>query len=165
MKPTATMTRWACGPARPVLLMTRLLLTLSALCAAQDNMAAENPRASKVGEFHEAAAMPSAMGMSDSRVAGTGQCLAPVQQQGQEDGDEWNGTFACVRQRYSNPTEGNRVCVVCHKEKCSRHCEGWHVLKSVLHSFLNIEIGMQQECPKAEILRIDTGSRVQDAKA
>ena len=76
-KPTATMARCAWAPAIPVLIMTRLLLTLRALWAAEDSMAAANPTASNVGEFHEAAAMPKAMGMSDSSVALLGRALLP----------------------------------------------------------------------------------------
>lgn len=71
------MARWACGPAMLVLAMTCLLLTFKALCAAHESMAAAKPKLSKVGEFHEAAAMPRAIGMRDKSVGPLGSALDP----------------------------------------------------------------------------------------
>jgi len=76
-KPTATMARCAGGPARPVLDMALLLLTLRALCAVQDNSAAAKPVRSKVGEFHEAAAIPRAIGTREANVKRLGIAFVP----------------------------------------------------------------------------------------
>eukprot|EP00980_Cylindrotheca_fusiformis_P007108 scaffold1489_cov194-Cylindrotheca_fusiformis.AAC.18 len=74
---TVIMARCARSPDTESLLMMRLLETFRALCAVHDTKAARRPMGSNVGEFHDAAAMPSAIGTSDSSTRGRGSALGP----------------------------------------------------------------------------------------
>jgi hypothetical protein len=75
--PTATMTRCATDPVTPNLVMACLQVTLSALCATHDTMAATKPKISNVGASQDAAAMPVAMGIKVNRVGRLGKASIP----------------------------------------------------------------------------------------
>lgn len=75
--PTAAIVRCPAGPVRPVFVNARLLVTFKALCAVADITAAAKPTASKVGELHEAAAIPTAIGTKDIKAATFGSDDAP----------------------------------------------------------------------------------------
>lgn len=71
------MARCAANPLIPALAIAFLLVTFKALCAVVESMAAMNPINSKVGEFHDAAAIPTAMGINESNASALGSACLP----------------------------------------------------------------------------------------
>ena len=65
------------GPDTPALAMARLLVTFRALCDVVDTIAAMKPQSSKVGEFQDAAAMPKAIGIRDTKESALGNDPVP----------------------------------------------------------------------------------------
>lgn len=76
-KPTATIVRCPIGPVNWALANARLLVTFKALCAVADIHAMRKPSNSYVGALQDAAAIPTAIGISDNNVGIFGKAFTP----------------------------------------------------------------------------------------